>query len=148
MQPLDFGFPREGNTIAMVPSELMVHEARCTLFFATHDGKFAGWKEWMSTSADSCKTWSTPAPAPGRLHERTFIRNHIVTRDGRILLPFQHYLGARPRACLVIPATACSSVATEERHGPNTATFASRTATAITAGRRTTSWNSAMDGSP
>ena len=33
MQPLDFGFPPQGNTIAMVPSELMVHSghARCSL---------------------------------------------------------------------------------------------------------------------
>ena len=30
---------------------------------------------------------------PGRLKERTFIRNHIVTRDGRIIIPFQHYIG-------------------------------------------------------
>jgi hypothetical protein len=92
MRPLDFGFPREGNTAAMVPSELMVHEGKCTLFCATHDGRFGGWKEWMVASHDSCRTWDRPVPAPGRLHERTFIRNHIVTRDGRILLPFQHYL--------------------------------------------------------
>ncbi|MHC4875447.1 MAG: exo-alpha-sialidase [Planctomycetota bacterium] len=93
MTPLDFGFPREGNTKAMVPSELMVHGGRCTLFFATHGGRFDGWREWMAVSEDSCRTWSSPMPAPGRLKNRTFIRNHIVTRDGRILLPFQHYLG-------------------------------------------------------
>jgi hypothetical protein len=81
MQPLDFGFPREGDTIAMVPSELMVRAGRCTLFFATH-------------SEDSCRTWSKPEALPGRLHDRTFVRNHIVARDGRILLPFQHYLDA------------------------------------------------------
>ena len=62
MQPLDFGFPREGNTIAMVPSELMVLPDRCTLFFATHDGTFAGWKEWMTHSEDGCHTWSKPEP--------------------------------------------------------------------------------------
>ncbi len=94
MQPLDFGFPRAGDTAAMVPSELMVHDGKCTLFFATHNGKFRGWKTWMTVSADSCKTWGKPVPAPGRLRDRTFIRNHIVTRDGRILLPFQHYLHA------------------------------------------------------
>jgi hypothetical protein len=44
-------------------------------------------------SDDLCKTWSKPEPVPGRLQNRTFIRNHIVTRDGRILLPFQHYIG-------------------------------------------------------
>ena len=94
MQPLDFGFPHEGDTIAMVPSELMIRAERCTLFFATHDGKFAGWKEWITRSDDSCRTWSKPAAVPGRLHDRTFVRNHIVREDGRILLPFQHYLEA------------------------------------------------------
>lgn len=88
---LDFGFPREGDTRALVPTELMVHEGRCTLYFATHDGTFGGWKSWSVTSADSCRTWSEPRPLPGRLHDRTFIRNHVVTRDGRLLLPFQHY---------------------------------------------------------
>ncbi len=92
LRPLDFGFPRSGDTAAMVPSELMVRADRCTLFFATHDGKFGGWKEWTSVSRDSCRTWSAPQPAPSRLHDRTFIRNHIVARDGRLLLPFQHYL--------------------------------------------------------
>jgi hypothetical protein len=48
-----------------------------------------------STGRDGGRTWSALEPAPGRLHHRTFIRNHIVTRDGRILLPFQHYRGVR-----------------------------------------------------
>ena len=108
MQPLDFGFPREGNTIAMVPSELMVHAGRSTLFVATHDGKFAGWKEWMTYSEDNCRTWSKPEAVPGRLHERTFVRNQIVARDGRIMLPFQHYLDApscrNPRNGVLISA--------------------------------------------
>lgn len=91
LQPLDFGFPREGDTAAMVPSELMARKDGFTLFVATHDGTFAGWKEWMTYSDDQCRTWSKPEPAPGRLHGRTFIRNQLVTGDGRILLPFQHY---------------------------------------------------------
>ena len=92
MQPLDFGLPRTGATAAMVPTELMVYGGRSTLFVATHDGTFAYWKEWMTHSDDSGHTWSTLVPAPGRLHDRTFIRNQIITRDGRLLLPFQHYL--------------------------------------------------------
>ncbi|MBI5691373.1 MAG: exo-alpha-sialidase [Verrucomicrobia bacterium] len=92
MQPLDFGLPRTGATAAMVPTELMVHGGRSTLFVATHDGSFAQWKEWMTHSDDSGRTWSELAPAPGRLHDRAFVRNHLVTRDGRLLLPFQHYL--------------------------------------------------------
>jgi Neuraminidase (sialidase) len=61
------------------------------MFVATHDGTFADWKEWMTQSDDSGRTWNALKPAPGRLHDRTFIRNAIVSREGRILLPFQHY---------------------------------------------------------
>lgn len=93
MERLATGVPREGKAIAQVPSELMVLGTRCTLFFSTHDGLFGGWKSWMIRSDDSCRTWSKPEPVPGRLHNRTFIRNHIVTRDGRLLVPFQHYIG-------------------------------------------------------
>jgi hypothetical protein len=96
MEPLDLGFERSGNTQALVPSELMVRNGRCTLFFSTHSGLFSGWKSWFAHSDDSCRTFSKPQPVPGRLHDRTFVRNHIVTRDGRILLPFQHYLGPAP----------------------------------------------------
>jgi photosystem II stability/assembly factor-like uncharacterized protein len=115
MQPLDFGFPREGDTIAMVPSELMVLPDRCTLFFATHDGTFAGWKEWLVHSADGCRTWSRPEPAPGRLHDRTFIRNHILTKDGSILLPFQHY--RRTAETKVIHGNRRFSAPTDPRNG-------------------------------
>jgi len=75
-----------------------VHGGRCTIFFATHDGHFGAWKTWMSHSADSCRTWGPLVPAPGKLADRTFIRNMIVTRDGRLVLPFQHYVaGPGPR---------------------------------------------------
>ena len=92
MEPVDLGIERSDPNRALVPSELMVHEGRCTLFVATHDGTFADWKAWMTHSDDSCRTWSPLEPSPGRLHDRTFIRNHIVARDGRILLPYQHCL--------------------------------------------------------
>lgn len=100
LERLDFGFPKDGDTRALVPTELMVHDGRCTLYFATHDGTFGGWKSWSVTSDDSCKSWGAPQPLPGRLHDRTFIRNHIVARDGRLLLPFQHYEDA-PRSAPV-----------------------------------------------
>ncbi len=92
MEPIDFGIKSGSPSTALIPTELMVHQGACTLFVATHDGTFADWKEWMTRSDDSCHTWGPLVPAPGRLHNRTFIRNRIVTRDGRILLPFQHYL--------------------------------------------------------
>ncbi len=92
MQPVDLGLKKANPNTALVPSELMVYRSRCTMFVATHDGTFAQWKEWMTHSRDSGRTWSPLEPVPSRLHNRTFIRNHIVTRDDRILLPFQHYL--------------------------------------------------------
>ena len=100
LERLDFGFPKGGDTRALVPTELMVHDGRCTLYFATHDGTFGGWKSWSVASDDSCKTWGSPLPLPGRLHDRTFIRNLVVARDGRLLLPFQHYEDA-PRSAPV-----------------------------------------------
>lgn len=94
LQPVDIGFPREGKTSGQGPTELMVRGSRCTLFFSTHSQTWGrDWKSWMMHSDDGCRTWSTPKPVPGRLADFTFMRNHIVTRDGRILIPFQHYLG-------------------------------------------------------
>lgn len=94
LEKFDVGFPREGKTIGQGPTELMIISNRCTLFFSTHSKHWANdWRSWFLTSDDSFKTWSKPQEVPGRLKERTFIRNHIVTRDGRILLPFQHYIG-------------------------------------------------------
>lgn len=91
MEPIDLGIKSKDPNRALVPTELMVLEDRCTMFLATHDGTFADWKTWMTHSDDSGRTWSALKPAPGRLHDRTFIRNKIVTADGRIMLPFQHY---------------------------------------------------------
>jgi acetyl esterase/lipase len=94
LERFDVGFPREGATIGQGPTELMVRGGRSTLFFSTHAKHWnTGWRSWFLTSDDSFKTWSKPSEVPGRLKERTFIRNHIVTRDGRILVPFQHYIG-------------------------------------------------------
>lgn len=92
MEPIDLGVKAKSPDTALVPTELMVIGGRCTMFVATHDGSFAEWREWMTHSDDSCRTWSALEPAPGRLRDRTFVRNRLVTRDGRILLPFQHYL--------------------------------------------------------
>ncbi|MCX7008200.1 MAG: sialidase family protein, partial [Kiritimatiellaeota bacterium] len=64
------------------------------LFFSTHSKHWANdWRSWFLHSDDSFKTWSKPEAIPGRLQNRTFIRNHIVTRDGRLMVPFQHYIG-------------------------------------------------------
>lgn len=94
LEAFDVGFPREGKTMGQGPTELMILGNRSTLFFSTHSKHWANdWRSWFLTSDDSFKTWSKPQEIPGRLKERTFIRKHIVTRDGRIIAPFQHYIG-------------------------------------------------------
>jgi len=94
LERFDVGFPREGRTSGQGPTELMIHDGRCTLFFSTHSKHWDhDWRSWFLTSDDSFQTWSKPIEVPGRLRERTFIRNHITTRDGRLIVPFQHYIG-------------------------------------------------------
>ena len=97
LQPVNTGLPREGKTIGQCVTELMITQGRCTAFLSTHSQTWGrNWKSWLMHSDDNCKTWSKPEPAPGRLENFTFIRNHIVTRDGRIMIPFQHYVGPGP----------------------------------------------------
>lgn len=94
LAPVDIGFPRERLTSGQGPTELMILGQRCTLFFSTHSQTWGrDWRSWMIHSDDNCHTWSKPEPVPGRLADFTFMRNHITTRDGRILVPFQHYDG-------------------------------------------------------
>ena len=94
LEHFDVGFPREGKTIGQGPTELMITGQRSTLFFSTHSKHWANdWRSWFLTSDDSFKTWSKPFEVPGRLKERTFIRKHIVCKDGRLMAPFQHYIG-------------------------------------------------------
>jgi hypothetical protein len=99
LERVDPGIPRVGKTVGQGATELVVRKGRCSLYFATHSHHWRNdWKSWVIHSSDSCRSWSKPEPLPGRLADRTFIRNHIVTRDGRILLPFQHYVGPESEA--------------------------------------------------
>jgi len=94
LQPFDCGFPREFKTKGQGPTELMSLGNRPVLFFSTSSRHWSDdWRSWFLTGDSSGKTWGRPEEVPGRLRFRTFIRNHIRTRDGRILLPFQHYVG-------------------------------------------------------
>lgn len=97
MQPVELGIKKMFPDRAVVPSELMVHNQRCTLCLATHNGRFADWHTYMTHSFDSCRTWTPLIPAPGRTAHRTFIRNHIITSDDRIMMPYQHYLNIDPK---------------------------------------------------
>jgi hypothetical protein len=97
IESVHVGFPREGKTIGQGPTEFLTHGGRSTLFFATHSQTWGrDWQSWKMHSPDGGRTWGNPEPLPGRLAKNTFIRASIVTRDGRIVLPFQHYLGPRP----------------------------------------------------
>lgn len=94
MQMVDTGIKREGNNIGQLPTEAIVTGNRVTLFISTFAGHLRNaWRTWMITSDNSGKTWGKPQPLPGRLAAATFIRSHIFTQDGRIVVPFQHYLG-------------------------------------------------------
>ena len=94
LERVDIGLPREGKTMGQGPTELLVRGQRSTLLFSTHSQTWGrDWRSWMIHSDDNCRTWSPAEPVPGRLANFTFLRNHIVTRDGHILVPFQHYLG-------------------------------------------------------
>lgn len=94
LERVDIGLPREGKTMGQGPTELLIRGQRSTLFFSTHSQTWGrDWRSWMIHSDDHCRTWSQPEPVPGQLANFTFLRNHLVTRDGRILVPFQHYLG-------------------------------------------------------
>jgi hypothetical protein len=90
----DTGLPREGKTVGQCATELFVDGNRGWLFFATHSKDWRyDWKTWVIETTDAGKMWSKPVPAPGRLADRTFLRNGIIARDGRYILPFQHYVG-------------------------------------------------------
>jgi predicted neuraminidase len=78
---------------AQTPSEFMVLPGRCVLYVSTHDGTFGDWRTFTVESTDGCRTWSSPVPLPGFLAERSFIRPHIVSRDGRLIVPWQYYWG-------------------------------------------------------
>ena len=94
LEPVNIGFPREGNTIGQGPTEWFIVGNRITMFFATHAKHWdTSWRSWTTTSDDNGKTWTTPQPLPGRLAHAAFIRPAIVTQDGKIMVPFQHYLG-------------------------------------------------------
>ncbi|MBS0205527.1 MAG: exo-alpha-sialidase [Planctomycetes bacterium] len=94
LEAVNTTFPREGLTSGQGATEIMTIGRRTTMFFSTHSQTWGrDWQSWMMHSTDMCRTWTRPEPMPGRLGKFTFIRGHIVTHNGRILIPFQHYQG-------------------------------------------------------
>ena len=50
-----------GKTTGQGPTELMILDGRCTLFFSTHSQTWGtDWKSWMRHSEDAGKTWDQP----------------------------------------------------------------------------------------
>ena len=91
MQPIPLDLSKYTPQPALVPSELMVHDGKCRLFFACHDGRFREWTTWYVVSHDSCRTWDEPQPVPAAIHHATFVRNTLVRKNGELVVPFQHY---------------------------------------------------------
>jgi len=118
MERIDLGIKTAHPERALVPTELMVYGKQCRLFFANHNGKFADWTAWYAVSEDSCRTWSAPRPLPEKIHRSTFTRNHIVRRNGEVVIPFQHYVNAdgpvNPRNGVMISRDGMSTL---EVHG-------------------------------
>jgi hypothetical protein len=81
MAPAGLPLERKGMQIAQSPSELSVLPDRVVLYFSTHDGHRGGWKSWYSVSTDGCRSWGVPQLMPGRLKDKTYNRNLIITRD-------------------------------------------------------------------
>lgn len=95
LEPLALSQPRAGDRAGFSPVELVVAGGQSTLFFATHAARWPdNWRAWRAVGDRGIANWQGPSPLPGRLAERTFVRNAIVTRDGRIMVPFQHYEAA------------------------------------------------------
>jgi predicted neuraminidase len=95
-EPLNTGFPREGKTLGLGPPEIVVHGRQSMLFFSTHAQDWSdNWRTWFCPVNARLEPSIKPSPVVGRLEHRTFIRNHIITRDGNIMVPFQHYEGGK-----------------------------------------------------
>ncbi len=90
---MNLGFSEDFPQISVFPTDFMTIGAKCILFCGTQYGPYHGdWRCWYLISEDNCQTWSSPIALPEQIHRNSWIQNHLITRDGRIVLCFQHYV--------------------------------------------------------
>ena len=81
-------YPETGQ--AVYATELAVENERLLAYLTLHTGRFHNWTCTVMESTDSGHTWKELGPPP-YFPEFTFIRSRLITSDGRILIPYQHY---------------------------------------------------------
>ncbi len=81
-------YPEDGQ--AVYGTELTVDGDEITAYLTIHSGRFLDWKCLMMKSFDNGYTWKN-AGTPPFFPEYMFMRARLITKDGRILLPYQAY---------------------------------------------------------
>lgn len=110
LTPFAIGRGRDGERAGFGPVELIATRGHVSHFWATHAAKWPeSWRMWFAGGGRALPSGDTPAPLPGRLGQRTFVRNAITARDGRLMMPFQHYLASdtalmEPRCGVIVSA--------------------------------------------
>jgi predicted neuraminidase len=108
MERIALGIKEKDPSRALVPTELVIHDGKCWLYFANHDGQFRDWTTWCVESRDSCRTWGQPFPIPDLIHKSTFVRNSFVRSNGELVIAYQHYLSpdgpTNPRNGIMVSA--------------------------------------------
>lgn len=96
--PLKFAPPRDAGAFVVGPVEFLIQGGQGLTFFTTLGSRWPeSWRSWIARGDDRWASVGAPTALPGRLRERTFMRNPVVLRDGRMLVPFQHYDDASDR---------------------------------------------------
>ncbi len=88
---LQIELPSGGTTMAG-PAEFLAHGKQGLTFFTTQGSAGSeGWSGWMARGDGEWQAAKEPVALAAGLGAQTFARNPVLIRDGRILVPFQHY---------------------------------------------------------
>jgi hypothetical protein len=96
MERVKLGIKEKDANVAVVPTELSVVHPPAVLEPRTSGRSRRSPPTTSSTPRSGHRAPRNRASPAGELGERTFMRPMIRTRDGRLVLPFQHYLGPGP----------------------------------------------------